>query len=998
MIWPFSRSPRRNPRPGHRSAARTSFGNRARLHLEGLEDRLLLSGPQIVDNGTPGYSETGIWTTETVPAYGGNERYATSSGTGQNTATWQAQGLTSGFYQVAVSWHPYPNQATNAPYAIYDGSTLLQTVAVNQTLAASGPIMGGVPFQTLANVNITSGTLKVVLSNTGGGTYMVADAMSETPVSLSSTDLNWAGTGDGITGPTSVNVQTNFTINRTYTISGAAAPGSFTITYYASTSANPNQDLSKATLLGSETLSAAADLAVGNHSGASPAFQFTTGGSYYLLAKLTSGNSFVESDALNDTNNVAVTAQASSVVGPLTSDNGVPGYSETGTWTTETVPAYGGTDRYAASSGTGQNTATWQATGLASGLYQVQATWHPYGNQATNAPYAIYDGATLLQTVSVDQTKAASGPSFGGVPFQVLATVPIKSGTLRVVLSNTGNGTYVIADAVRFVPIPLSNTDLNWSATGDGISSPSGVVIAPTPVTITRTYSISGAPAPGPVTISYYASTSSSLSQNLSQATLVGSETLTAAADLTMGNHSGPSPALQLLTGGTYYLLAALTADPSWVESDAVNDTNNVAASAQTVQVSGPVIVDNGTAGYSETGTWATETVNAYGGSERYATSSGTGQNTATWQVTGLPAGRYQVQVTWHAYGNEASNAPYAIYDGSTLLQTVTVNQTQAASGASFGGVPFQTLATLNITSGTLKVVLSNTGNNTYVVADAVRVVPVLLSTSDLNFTAAGDGISGAPTSVSVWSTFTVTRTYTISTAAAPAKFTIAYYASTSSNVNQNFSQATLMATETLSSAADLAVGNHTGTSPALQVPNSGAYYLFAVLTADPSWAESDFSNDTNNVAVTAAAVQGTGAFIVDNGGPGFSTRGTWKTESVPSHGGTEVYAASSGTGTGTTATWTFTGLTPGQYQVLVTWHPYYNEPTNAPYTIFDKNKALQTVLVDQTQAPTGLSNGGVQFQVLATVTITSSRLKVRLGNTGNGTWVVADAIAVVPM
>jgi len=995
MIWPFSISRRHN---GHRAAAKTSFGKRARLHLEGLEDRLLLSGSQIVDNGTPGYSETGIWATETVPSYGGNERYATSSGTGQNTATWQVQALTPGFYQVQASWHPYPNQATNAPYAIYDGSTLLQTVSVNQTLAASGPSFGGVPFQTLATVYITSGTLKVVLSNTGGGTYIVANAVSETPVALSSTDLNWAAPGDGITGPTSINVQTNFTINRTYTISGAAAPGSFTITYYASTSANPNQDLSKAILLGSETLSAAADLAVGNHSGASPALQFATGGSYYLFARLMSGNSFVESDALTDTNNVAVTAQPTSVIGPLTIDNGDPGYSETGAWTTETVPSYGGTDRYATSSGTGQNTASWQATGLASDLYQVQVSWHPYGNQATNAPYAIYDGATLLQTVIVDQTKAASGSSFGGVPFQVLASVPVKSGTLRVVLSNTGNGTYVIADAVRLVPIPLSNTDLSWSAAGDGISSPSGVVIAPTPFTIARTYSITGAPAPGPVTISYYASTSSSPSQNLSQATLVGSETLTAAVALTVGNHSGSSPALQMLTGGTYYLLAAFTADPSWVQSDAVSEANDVAVAPQTLQVSGPVIVDNGTAGYSETGTWATETVPAYGGTERYAASSGTGQNKATWKATGLPAGRYQVQVTWHAYANEATNAPYAIYDGSTLLQTVPVNQTQAPSGASFGGVAFQTLATLNITSGTLRVVLSNTGNNTYVVADAVRVVPVLFSNSDLSWSAAGDGISAAPAAVSVWTPFTLTRTYTISGAAAPDKFTIAYYASTSANVNQNFSQATLLATETLSAAADLALGTHSGPSPALQVPNGGAYFLFAVMTADPCWAESDYASDSNNVAATAASVLGTGAIIVDNGAPGYSLKGTWMTESVPSYGGTENYAASSAKGKAKTATWAVTGLAPGQYQVLVTWHPWYNEPTNAPYAISDNIKVLQTVLVNQTLAPSGLSNSGVAFQVLATVSITSGTLKVTLSNTGNGTWVVADALAVVPL
>ena len=50
---------------------------------------------------------------------------------------------------------------------------------------------------------------------------------------------------------------------------------------------------------------------------------------------------------------------------------------------------------------------------------------------------------------------------------------------------------------------------------------------------------------------------------------------------------------------------------------------------------------------------------------------------------------------------------------------------------------------------------------------------------------------------------------------------------------------------------------------------------------------------------------------------------------------------------------------------------------------------------MSKTLAPLGLSNGGVAFQVLATVSIMSGTLKVTLSNTGDGTWVVADAIAV---
>src|SRR5262249_12851398 len=145
-----------------------------------------------------------------------------------------------------------------------------------------------------------------------------------------------------------------------------------------------------------------------------------------------------------------------------------------GPWFTEAVPSYNGTERYAASSGTGSNTATWQVPNLEKGgVFQVDVTWHPYSNEPTNAPYAIYDRSTLVKNVVVDQTQTPVGPQYGGVPFQTLAgAVKILNGTLNVVVSNTGNGKWVVADAVRLSAVPVSNTDLNWSATGDGITGP----------------------------------------------------------------------------------------------------------------------------------------------------------------------------------------------------------------------------------------------------------------------------------------------------------------------------------------------------------------------------------------------------------------------------------------------------------------------------------------------------------------------------------------------
>lgn len=405
-------------------------------------------------------------------------------------------------------------------------------------------------------------------------------------------------------------------------------------------------------------------------------------------------------------------------------DNGAAGYSTTGTWHTESVPdAYGGTDQYVW--GAGSSTATWQVTGLASGSYTVQASWNPASNEATSAPYAIYDGSTLLTTVDVNQTHQASGTSYGGVPFQTLATVTVRSGTLTVVLSHASTANaYTIADAIGIAPVgtspPPNSVDLNWSAGGDGIAGPT-TISAQTGFTISRTFSVTGGTAPGPFSISYYASTSSSLTQNLANATLLGSETISDAADLAAGNHSGTSPTLQINGTGTYYLFAQLATN-SFQESNTTNDVVE-ASSAVTVPPSGGTIVDNGSAGYSTTGTWHTETVSgSYGGTDQYVWGGGT--SAATWQLGGLAPGSYTIQASWNPASNEATSAPYAIYDGTTLLTTVPVNQTQRASGSSYGGVPFQTLATVTINSGTLMVVLGHANTaNAYTIADAIRIV-----------------------------------------------------------------------------------------------------------------------------------------------------------------------------------------------------------------------------------------------------------------------------------
>lgn len=128
-------------------------------------------------------------------------------------------------------------------------------------------------------------------------------------------------------------------------------------------------------------------------------------------------------------------------------DNGAAGFTSTGTWT---KTSYQGreSDIQTALKGNGSTTATWTFTAMPAGVYKVHASWTASTLYATNAPYTVYDGATQLSTVVVNQERASSGLTWGGTAWSNLGTFEITGDTVRVVLTNLANDR-VVADAVR---------------------------------------------------------------------------------------------------------------------------------------------------------------------------------------------------------------------------------------------------------------------------------------------------------------------------------------------------------------------------------------------------------------------------------------------------------------------------------------------------------------------------------------------------------------------
>ena len=147
-------------------------------------------------------------------------------------------------------------------------------------------------------------------------------------------------------------------------------------------------------------------------------------------------------------------------------------------------------------------------------------------------------------------------------------------------------------------------------------------------------------------------------------------------------------------------------------------------ATTSPVTVSGAVIDNSSGTDFSTTGSgWLGYTGAGY--DNNYIYSPGNTGSTASWTASGLAAGSYNVEMSWIAFTNRASNVTYSIYDNGVLVDTVNnVNQQLTPTGGStINGTPFQSLGVVTINSGTLTVTVTDNANGT-VVADAMLVLP----------------------------------------------------------------------------------------------------------------------------------------------------------------------------------------------------------------------------------------------------------------------------------
>ncbi len=176
-------------------------------------------------------------------------------------------------------------------------------------------------------------------------------------------------------------------------------------------------------------------------------------------------------------------------------------------------------------------------------------------------------------------------------------------------------------------------------------------------------------------------------------------------------------------------------------------------------------------------------------------------------------------------------------------------------------------------------------------------------------------------------------------------------------------------------------LGTATGTTFTDSSAVEGAISYYSVTASDGS------GEGPPSAGLMAGAV-----VIVDNGGNGTASTGTWSSTSVAGYYGSLPLYAAPVAGSNATATYSFAPALPaaGNYDVYMRWTAHANRATNAPVDLIfpDGNR---TFTVDQQQ------NSGVWAWVGSIAAEAGTTASVVLRNNGANGNVVADAVQFVP-
>ena len=252
---------------------------------------------------------------------------------------------------------------------------------------------------------------------------------------------------------------------------------------------------------------------------------YTVTGGTFLVAETVKPN-FVQTQPLYPIKYTVTVPKSGSVTGITFGDhaspalsplaaiaNGQPGYANTGPWASQ-IGGYTGTTRVAKTTTNGgvAARATWTFNNVTPGTYDVYVTFVGKAGYSTAAPFTVFDGATSLGTVNINESilvtstpgQGLTQGSYGGVGWLELGTYHISSGQLKVTLDNNTTGSFVDANGVLYVaeagaPGLRAGAVLSNPVTGPGSPIAMGALpnatTAPAKGATTTTVTISGVTA-----------------------------------------------------------------------------------------------------------------------------------------------------------------------------------------------------------------------------------------------------------------------------------------------------------------------------------------------------------------------------------------------------------------------------------------------------------------------------------------------------------------------
>ncbi len=648
-------------------------------------------------------------------------------------------------------------------------------------------------------------------------------------------------------------------------------------------------------------------------------------------------------------------------------DNGDAGYSNLGTWATKVNSGYQ-EDVDWSDPGEG-DTASWTFSVNPGATYQVSATWFDHPTAASNSPFTIYDGATQVSTVIVNQQVAPVQFSDAGAVWDdLVSSLTVANNTLTVELSDLSNGR-AIADAIRVEEIVLA-PDIEVFDGAILVPDDTGSVSFGSTTTGTNVSKI--------FTINNVGSQDLTLDEPISLPTGFSLVSSFGTTTLTPGSSTTFEVELDASTTGSF------SGELSFDNNDPDEDPFNFSIDG-TVSNSIPIIIDNGDAGYSSTAAWNNNFNAGWGYQDDFQwVDAGSGAENASWTFNVNPGSTYRVSATWYDHSTAATNAPFTIFDGATQIGTAKYNQRTAPILFSDQGATWNDLmSSVTVANNTLTVQLSDLGKGR-AIADAIRIEEIIIlpgpeievldsATDGLLATSIPDGIG----TVSFGSTILGHNT--------PKTFTVKNLGDQNLTLNTPITVPTGFSLVRSFGNTNLLPGESTTFVVELDASSDGTF------TGEVSFGSNDADESTFNFDVNGGVVL-LPADITDNVDPAFIAVGSWNSNSTFGYQNSINWTDP---GDGDTASWTFEVVPGSSYQVSATWFHHPTAATDAPYTIYDGAAPITTVNVNQQVAPVQFSESGAMWDDLtSSITIASDTLTVELSDLADGR-VVADAIRI---